>query len=198
MELNLTGPGFDLPLSIVEEYRRRFGLSLSLAIGIFEVFKNWNFINIRTTNQEFISSDNPLSILGPENILGSENIQIEFNDEVKINQIRNESKTQDRIKFTMTLNSVSLSDDVIIVFPVTPNISVIGFSDCERFNRNEESLSSNNVVYFINLITMHQCNKTVYSPSKELLEETKTNYSDFKDYCKKNNITPSFDIAISE
>ena len=45
-------------------------------------------------------------------------------------------------------------------------------------------------------MTYNQANKTVFSQSKELLKETSLNMSSYRDYCDKNNITPSFDVGI--
>lgn len=78
-------------------------------------------------------------------------------------------------QLTGTFDSVSFGTDVVMIFPVTPNQCLIGFSNKERYAKYIKRPSSDEGMAFINHVTFSKCLKAVYSCSKELLEATKAN-----------------------
>ena len=199
MELFIQSREIEYSIPIVKEHRRRLDLSLAFAQRFFEVIKNWTFVNVQTCDNQkaFITSDNPVSIFNPENVFISENIHVEFSESAKIKNTFNDDIISGNIPFTIICNSVSLGQDIVMIFPVTPNLCVIGFSDSDRHKENESYLAYAQAQKLINIMTYHQCNRAVYSHSKTLLEETKTYKDNFHEYCQRNDLTPSFDTTIT-
>ena len=159
----------------------------------------------------FITSDNPVSIFNPEDVFAQIDVKLKCDDSKATASIFNtkcdDSKatasifntSNDRIDLNVILPlvNVSFGCDIVIVFPVMPEICLIGFwfSDNRRYNLFIEDKGTK-PIEFLNIMTYNQANKTVFSQSKELLKETSLNMSSYRDYCDKNNITPSFDVGI--
>ena len=178
MEIEIQGFGIDHKVSINQEHRERLDLSLAFSDCAFEELQNWDFVVFGINNSEssFITSDNPVSIFNPENPLTPEWVEFEYGNPKNVN-ISNEntpiseSEMSARIQFQITIEKVFLGKGVAMIFPVSPNLCILGFSDGEgraRYERNPEIHNTN----FVNFITFNQCNKEVYSHSKKILEKT--------------------------
>ena len=110
------------------------------------------------------------------------------NESIQISKERMPMKVQFKVDL-----DVSLGQDIIMIFPVTSSVCLLGFSDSGRHTIFMNRLECyNNIIGFINLMTLNQCNKAVYSHSKELLMETWANVSSFRE----NNFTSSFEVGI--
>ena len=180
-------------------YRRKFGSSITFSSCFYREFQNWMWefvrLDIGTGEKGFITSDNPVSIFNPENVFTPLDVKLKY-DESKT-QVAGSNTSNGRIDIIVTvpLENISFRQDVVMVFPVTPKLCLIGFSCTERHNEFKEQ-SKNMFIEFINLMTLHQCNKAVYSHSKELLRNVKASIPSFVNYCASNNFVPSFDIGI--
>ena len=86
-----------------------------------------------------------------------------------------------------------------MLFPITPSVCLLGFSSNTRHLRfmNRTLRDNNDILAFMNLITFSQCNKVVYSHSKELLEGTKIDMPKFLQHCERHGFAPSFDAGIA-
>lgn len=196
-------PG-DHTVTIDRGHRARFDLSMAFADAIFEEIISWKFTLSQTNGDKvFITSDNPVSVFNPENILIPVKGNITWINP-RIKDIGDKSiPISDKImhrnmRASITLDNVSFEQDVIMVFPITPNFCLMGFSDSERHKRYIErpEQSNNNVISFINLITLGCSNKVVYSHSKEMLKIARNDLSSFMAYCKTHRRNLSFDIAL--
>ena len=148
------------------EYKKKLDFSLSLSRCVFDTLKTWEFLEVKETNNKniFITSDNPVSLFHP--IDGG--IPVTGSLVGKYGDIEN---VGGRGFVKMSMASVSFGVDAAIIFPITPNICVIGFSEpgnLESYIHHHK----NDFFFYINLITLCNCNKAVYSYSKELLELT--------------------------
>lgn len=180
-------------------YRRRFDWSIGFTSFFYKKFQNWMWrfiiLDPETGEKSFITSDNPVSIFNPENIFTPLDVKIKY-DESETKGIKaNISKSRIDIIVPISLEDISFRQDIVTAFPVTPKLCLIGFSCPERYNKFIEG-SKNRFVEFINLMTLYQCNKAVYSHSKELLMNVKDSIPSFVNYVASNNLVPSFDIGI--
>ena len=199
------GSEFDGDVSVDIGYRRKLGLSMAFADCVFEEFKNWMFVRHGPTNGEklYITSDNPVSICNYEDVFAPLKTTAELKD-LNIN-FGNESRriSENRMsretKLTFTLDSVSFGRDVVMIFPITPSICLLGFSNKTRHLKfmNRPKPNNNDIDAFMNLITFSQCNKVVYSHSKGILEATKFNMLKFREHCERHGYPPSFDAGIA-
>ena len=204
LKSTIKGFGGDHNITIHSEYRRRLDLSLAFSDCVFEEFESWKFACLGKPNgvNVFITSDNHVSIINPDDLSVSARVNIEYG-ELKIKNIGideipiSEDRVSREMQFSIILDHVSLGQDVVMIFPIIPSLCLIGFSDSERHAR-FINVPKNDIrtIGFLNLITFNQCNKAVYSHSKEHLENSKTNMHKFLDYCKQHNFVPSFDIGI--
>lgn len=192
--------GIELDNTIVMDkgYKGKFDWSEPFSGRVFKEFQNWVWrlekLNIGPDKKGFITSDNPVSIFNPENVLTSIDVKLEHDwSQTKV-AISN-SKDRVDMDVVVTLANVSFGPDVVMTFPITPKLCLIGFSCNERHNSFKEE-SKCRLIEFINLMTLGQCNKAVYSHSKLLLAETRANLVSFRDYCDENNLTPTFEIGI--
>ena len=96
------------------------------------------------------------------------------------------------IKLNFTFENVDFGRDVVMIFPVTPSICLLGFSNSTRYLRfmNRTPRNNSDILGFMNLITFSQCNKAVYSHSKELLECTKSDMPKFLNHCQRQGYPP--------
>lgn len=185
-------------------HKARFDLSMAFADAVFEEIISWKFTLSRTNGYKvFITSDNPVSVLKPENILIPAEANITWTNP-RITDIGDKSiPISDKImrrnmKTSIYLDNVSFEQDVIMVFPITPNFCLMGFSDSGRHKRYIErsEQTNNNVISFVNLITLGCSNKVVYSHSKDILQMSRKAMSSFTNYCETHQRNPSFDIAL--
>lgn len=203
MEFQIADAPGDHNISTHRGHRGRFDWSKAFAKAVYKEFRSWQFVRRETNGyQVFITSDDPVSILNPENVqipvtanliwrnLGIVNIGDE------ITQISDDRMSRE-IQLGMTLERVFFGQDVVMVFPVTPSLCLIGFSDSDRHARFLEiPHRNNNFIGFINLITFGHCNEKVFSHSKELLSGTNNDKPRFFDYCKANNLIPTFEVGV--
>ncbi|MCY4403569.1 MAG: DUF4238 domain-containing protein [Candidatus Poribacteria bacterium] len=185
-------------------HRARFDLSTALADAVFEEISSWKFVCNQTNGYKvFITGDTPVSIVNPENIQIPVEVNITWTNP-RITDIGNKSiPISDKImrremKGSITLDNVSFQQDVMMVFPITPNFCLMGFSDSGRHKRYKErsEQTNNNVISFINLITLGCSNKVVYSHSKKMLKIARKDLSSFLTYSKTYKRNPSFDIVL--
>ena len=157
----------------------------------------WRFVILdpETGESGFITSDNPVSIFNPENVFTPLDVKIKYDESNTKVSKANISKSRIDIIVPISLENISFPQDIVMAFPVTPKLCLIGFSCPERYSKFIEQ-SKNMIVEFINLMTLYQCNKAVYSHSKELLMNVKASIPSFVNYCASNNFIPSFDIGI--
>ena len=193
--------GVELDNNIVMNsgHRGKYDRSEAFAGRTYKEFQNWMWRLIRLDLENnkgcFITSDNPVSIFNPENVFTPIDVKIEPDwSQTKV-AISDRSDGGINMEVIVTLEKVSFGQDVVMTFPVTPRLCLIGFSCTERHNRFIKE-SQNRFVEFINLMTLGQCNKAVYSHSKELLVKTRANMPSFLNYCDNNNLTPSFQVGI--
>ena len=89
-----------------------------------------------------------------------------------------------------------------MIFPITPNFCMLGFSDKERHasyasfmggsNRNNDPLA------LINIMIYASCNRAVYSHSIDFLKGIRDDKQNFQDYCSSNGLIPSFDLVLGK
>lgn len=188
--------------NIIEEdngYRKKFGSSIAFSSCFYKEFQNWmwEFVRLdpRTGENRFITSDNPVSIFNPENVFTPLDVKIKYDESKTKITGSNISNEKIDIIVTVPLENISFRQDVVMAFPVTPKLCLIGFSCPNRYNK-FKGQSKNMFLEFINLMTLCQCNKAVYSHSKELLMNVKDSIPSFVNYCASNNLVPSFDIGV--
>ena len=207
MLLNTLGSGFDSDisdLSINIGYRGQLKLSLAFADCVFEEFQSWKFVRHGPINGEkvYITSDNPVSIFNPKNVFAPWETHINLKD-VNIDGTESrpvsDGKMSGDIKINVTFESVAFGQDVVMLFPITPSLCLLGFSNNTRHLRfmNRTPSDNNDILVFMNLITFSHCNKVVYSDSKELLEGTKINMPRFLNHCQRHGYVPSFDTGMA-
>ncbi|MDE0638366.1 MAG: DUF4238 domain-containing protein [Candidatus Poribacteria bacterium] len=184
-------------------YRGQLNNSIGFAGCVLNEFKNWKFVRYLSLEKKrvFITSDNPVNMLNPGNMFTPGKITLEYkNLRVNIGDDRPVSKGRVAIDYELdfTFDSVSFGRDAIMVFPVTPYMYVLGFSDGERYTKymDRPQGKKDNIISTINLVMHNQCNRAVYSCSKDELEVTKINKPRFLDYCQRHGYVPSFDAAI--
>ena len=204
MEVQIKEFPTDHKVTIDTGHKARFDLSMAFADAVFEEIKSWKFTLSQTNGYKvFITSDNPVSVFKPENILIPVKSNITWKDPmirdiVDKNISISDKRMPMKMRVSILLDYVSFQQDVIMVFPITPNLCLMGFSDSERHKRYIErpEQSNNNVISFINLITLGFSNKVVYSHSKEMLKIARKDLPSFIAYCKTHRHNPSFDIAL--
>ena len=186
-------------------YRGQLKSSIAFADCVFEEFQRWKFVRHGPINglKVYTTSDNPVSIFYPENVfapwktsINLKDVSIDIGDEsIPISKGVVSAET----KFNLTFDSVSLGQDVVMFFPITPSVCLLGFSNSTRHLRfiNRTPRDNNDILVFMNLITFSQCNKIVYSHSKGLLEDTKINMPKFLNHCQRHGYPPSFDAGIA-
>ena len=168
--------GVELTNKIVmnRSFRNKYDWSIAFSDRVHEVFRSWMFtdVNIGTDQKGFITSDNPVSIFNPEDVFAPIDVKLKYDESKSKASISNTSKGRIDMEFIIPLINVSFGRDVVMTFPVTPKLCLIGFSHSGRYDSFREG-TTNGLVEFINLMTFSQANKAVYSHSKELLMETK-------------------------
>ena len=190
-------------ISIDIGYRGQLDNSIRFANCVFNEFQSWKFAWHWPIDREkvFMTSDDPVSILNPDNIfthteisVGIKNLRVNFGDDKPVSKDR----VAMEVGLDFTFDGISFGQDVIMIFPVTPRMCLLGFSDSERQARfmNLPEGKKNSSISTINLVIHSQCNRAVYSHSKDVLEVTKVNKPRFVRYCKHNRFAPSFDVGI--
>ena len=206
--LRTMGSGFDGDISDISiniGYRGQLKTSIAFADCVFEEFQSWQFVRHGPANGEkvYITSDNPVSIFNPENVftpwetrINLKDVNIDFGNE---SRPVSDSRMSRGIKIHSTFESVSFGQDVVMIFPVTPSVCLLGFSNNTRHLRfmNRPQNDNNDIMAFMNLITLSQCNKVVYSHSKGVLEAVKVNMPRFLEHCQRHSFVPSFDAGIA-
>lgn len=194
----------DHKVSFDTGHKARFDLSMACADAVFEEIKSWTFTRCQTNGYKvFITSDNPVSVFNPENIVIPVRTNITWINP-RITDIDDKSipisdkEMRKKMKASIILDNVSFEQDVMMVFPLSPNFCLIGFSDNGMYKRYIErpEQSNNNVISFINLITLGCSNKVVYSHSKKMLKITRKDLSSFMAYCNTHQRNPSFNVAL--
>ena len=179
-------------------YSGKFDWSVSFSGCVYKELKNWALGLVRldpeTSRSYFITSDNPVSLFNPENIYAPIDLRLKH-DESKTKFISNASKDRIDLEVVVTLENVSFGQDVVLTFPITPRLCLIGFS-CSAREYSFKEGSKNGLIEFVNLMAFGQCNKDVYSHSKRLLAKTRANLLSFRNYCAKKNLVPSFEVGI--
>ena len=208
MLLRTLGTGSDADISDISidiGYRGQLKTSIAFADCVFEEFQSWQFVRHGPTNGEevYIASDNPVSIFNPENVFTPWETRIHLKD-VNINfgnesRLVSDGRLSRGVKIHLTFESVSFGKDVVMIFPITPSVCLLGFSNKTRHLRfmNRPQNDNNDVIAFMNLITLSQCNKVVYSHSKGILEAVKVNMPRFIEHCQRHSLVPSFDVGIA-
>ena len=180
-------------------YRGRFDWSIAFTSFFCREFQNWMWrfviLDPETGERGFITSDNPVNIFNPENVFTPLDVNIKYDESNTKVSKANISKSRIDIIVPISLENISFRQDIVMAFPVTPKLCLLGFSCPERYSKFIEQ-SKNMIVEFINLMTLYQCNKAVYSHSKELLVNVKASIPSFVNYFASNNFVPSFDIGI--
>ncbi|MDE0636571.1 MAG: DUF4238 domain-containing protein [Candidatus Poribacteria bacterium] len=192
--------GVDVDTKIEEDsgYSGKFDWSINFSSCFYREFQNWMWEFIRldpSCRGHFITSDNPVSIFNPENVFTPLDVKLKYDESKTEVAGPNISNGRMNIIVTVPLVNISFRQDVVMAFPVTPRLCLIGFSCPERRNKFKRQ-SKNMFIEFINVMTLYQCNKAVYSHSKELLFHTKVGLLDFQNYCAENNLVPSFEVGI--
>ena len=209
MELKIRGAPDDHNISTHRGHKGRYDWSIAFADAAFEEFGSWDFfpceVNCKTTDDKFlITSDNPVSIFDPKNIKTPIPINTKWRDpriaDVGDESIRDSDGRLSRdLQLRMTLESVSFGKDVVMVFPVTPSLCIVGFSDrvrSKKFRANpKKGLAA---LSFFNCVTFCQCNKEVYSHNDGFLRKTKIDMDKFLEFCKRKGSTPSYDKAFGK
>lgn len=188
--------------NIIEEdsgYRKKFDSSIAFSSCFYKEFQNWMWEFVRlypgTGEKGLITSDNPVSIFNPENVFTPLDVKLKYDESKTKVTGSNVSNEKINIIVTVPLENISFRQDVVMAFPVTPKLCLIGFSCPERHNKFKDQ-SKEMIIEFVNLVTFHQRNRAVYSHSKELLMNVKASIPSFVNYCASNNFVPSFDIGI--
>ena len=203
MDVQIDNFPSDHTVTIDRGHKARLNLSMAFADAVFEEIQNWKFTLSQTNGYKvFITSDNPVSIFKPENILIPMKSNItwinpkitNFDESIPLS----DEKMRSKMNMSIILDKVSFEQDVIMAFPITPNFCLMGFSDSERHKQyiKRPVQSNNNVITFVNLITLGCSNKVVYAHSKDVLQMTRDGMSSFMNYCKAHQRDPSFDVAI--
>ena len=197
------GPELSADISINIGYRGQLKSSIAFADCVFEEFQSWQFVRhkIDTNDKIFITSDNPVNIFNSKNVFTTyetiiqlKNVNINFGNE---SRHVSENRTSRDVEINFTLDSVSFGQDVVMIFPVTPSVCLLAFSDSQTHARHMEMTKNNfRFVGFTNITTLSQCNKVAYSHAKLRLEETKKNIRSFLDYFVRHRINPSFESCI--
>ena len=206
MELKIKDAPGDHNILTRRGYKGRYDWSEAFADAVFEEFRSWKIfpceVNCKEIDNKFlITSDNPVSIFNPEDVRTPAPIHAVWRD-LKITDIGDESiPTSDGrlsrdVQLRMTLESVSFGRDVVMVFPATPSLGLVGFSDSVR---GEEFIANPkrglDALSFVNFITYCHCNKDAYSHLDGLLKKTRNDKANFLEFCKQRGVTPSYDIA---
>ena len=205
MEMQIKDAPGDHDIVMPRGYKGKFDWSLAVADAVFEEFHSWKFVRLDTHGYKvFITSDNPVSILNPEdvripvtaNVIWRDPRVVSFGDK---NISAPDGRMSRKMQVQITLESVSFGRDVVMIFPVTPGLCLLGFSNNTRHLRymNRTPRDNNDILAFMNLITFSQCNKVVYSHSKELLKSTKIDLPKFLNHCQRYGYPPSFDAGIA-
>ena len=206
MELKIEGAPGDHNISTHRGHKGRYDWSEAFADAVFEEFRNWKIfpceVNAEATNNRFfITSDNPVSIFNPEDIRIPAPISTTWRDP-RITDVGNESiRTSDGrlsrdLQLRITLESVSFGQDVMMVFPATPGLCLVGFSDSVRAARFAENPKRGlDALSFMNVITFCHCNKEVYSYTDGFLSKTKNDKYNFLEFCERRGFSPSYDRA---
>ena len=193
--------GVELDNNIIVDngYRRKLDWSIAFSGRTYKEFQNWMWelvrLDLETSRKHFITSDNPVSIFNPEDIFTPINVKLEHDGSKTKAAVSHRSEGGINMEVVLTLTCVSFGQNAAMIFPLTPKLCLIGFSDSSRYNSYKE-VSKNRLIEFVNLMTLYQCNKAVYSHSKELLMKTWANMPRFLDHCDSNNAVIAFKINI--
>ena len=206
MEWKIKNAPMDHNITMHKGHKGKFDWSETFADAVFEEFRSWTIFpceaNCKETDDKFfITSDNPVSIFDPENVMTSAPIRTTWRDP-RIVSIGDESvPTSDSrlsrdMQFGITLENVSFGTDVVMVFPATPSLCLVGFSDSVRGAKFKENPKRGlDALSFMNLITFSHCNREVYSHLDGFLSKTKNDTDNFLEFCKRKGLIPSIDIA---
>ena len=206
MELKIKNALADHNISIHRGHKGKFDWSEIFADAVFEEFYSWTIFpckaNFKETDDKFfITSDNPVSIFDPENVVTPAPIMTTWRDP-RIISVGDENipTSDDRLsrgaQVGMTLESVSFGMDVVMVFPATPSLCLVGFSDSVRGEKFKENPKRGlDTLSFMNFITFSHCNREVYSHLDGFLSKTKNDTDNFLEFCGRKGLTPSIDRA---
>ena len=205
MEMQIKDAPSDHDIVMPRGYKGKFDWSQAFADAVFEEFHSWEFVRLETNGYKvFITSDNPVSILNPEDVRIPAMANVIWRDPRVVNFGNENIPISDgwmsrKMQIQMTLENVSFGPDVVMIFPVSPSICLLGFSNNTRHLRymNRIPRNNNDILVFMNLITFSQCNKNVYSHSKDLLKFTKIDMPKFLNHCQRHGFAPSFDAGIA-
>lgn len=205
MDLQIKDAPGDHYISMPKGHKGKFDWSLAFADAVFEEFLNWKFVRLETNGYKvFITSDNPVSIINPKDVRIPAMADVLWRDPKVVNFGNEDIPVSDgwmsrKMEVRMTLKSVDFGRDVIMIFPVTPSVCLLGFSNNTRHLRymNRTPRDNNDILAFMNLVAFGQCNKVVYSHSKELLKSTKINLPKFLNHCQRHGYPPSFEAGIA-
>ena len=142
MEFEIKDAPGDHNISTHRGYKGKYDWSEVFADAVFEEFRNWIIfpceVNCQELDDKFlITSDNPVSIFDPKDVTVPvpinttwRNPRIKgFGDE---NIPTSDGGLSRNVQLEMSLESVSFGMDVVMVFPVTPSLCIVGFSDSVR------------------------------------------------------------------
>lgn len=205
MELEIKDAPGNHYISMNREHKGRLDWSLAFADAVFEEFLSWNFVLHEIKGYRvFITSDDPVSIINPEDVRVPAMANVTWRDPRVVNFGSEDIPISDgwrsrKMQVKITLESVFFGKDVVIIFPVTPSVCLLGFSNNTRHLRfmNRTPRDNNDILAFINLITFSQCNRFTYSHSKELLKGAKINMPKFLNHCQRQGYPPSFFAGIA-
>ena len=194
---------FRADISLDIGYRGQLKSSIAFSNSVLKEFQDWKFVRrkLRNSKKVFITSDNPVVIFNAKNVF----IPAETAVEIKTRQISfgkasmpSENSITTDLKLNFTFHSVSLGQDVVMLFPVSPSVCLIGFSDSETHARYMEyPESSVNFIGFANFMIFNQCNKAAYSHSMNLLKGVKADKGISDHYINSGHI-PSLDLILGK
>ena len=206
MEFEIKDAPGDHSISAHRGYKGKYDWSEVFADAVFEEFRSWIIypceVNCKETDDKFlITSDNPVSIFDPKDITVPVPINTTwinpritgFGDE---SVPTSDGRLSRDVQLRMPLKSVSFGMDVVMVFPVTPSLCIVGFSDSVRGAKFIENPKRGlDAVSFMNVITFCHCNREVYAHVDGFLSKTKNDTDNFLEFCKRKGLTPSIDRA---
>ena len=205
MDMQIKDAPGDHYISMPGGHKGKFDWSLAFADAVFEEFLNWKFVRLETNGYKvFVTSDNPVSIINPQDVRIPAMADVIWRDPKVVNFDNEDIPVSDgwmsrKMEVRMTLKSVGFGRDIIMIFPVTPSVCLLGFSNNTRHLRfmNRTPRDNNDILAFMNLVTFGQCNQVVYSHSKKLLAGTKINLPKFLQHCQHHGYAPSFEAGIA-
>ena len=200
LKVQIKGDRINRTVPIDKGYRGRFDLSIAFLERSYRELESWKFepIGVADNSKFFITSDNPISLFNPENVAIPPGIGVTFDYDERI-PVPVEG-LPGTMRFPITLKSVSFERDVVMVFPITPDYCILGFSDRGRHASYRSFMKSTDGngrhLPFLNVLTYAMCNRAVYAYSRDFLGKVDADKHIFQNYCGSNGLIPSLDLVL--